>query len=68
MDQERGSQRPPELSPQQQDYIEVEHHCCLCGEGLEFEHKIEDLNLKVIEKAQCPRCKVQLKEREHALH
>jgi DNA-directed RNA polymerase subunit RPC12/RpoP len=57
-----------QLSTRQEDYIEVEHHCCLCGTELEFFHNLDDLSLKVKEKAQCPKCHVQLKEREHTLH
>ena len=57
-----------QLSSQQEDYIEVEHHCCLCGTELEFYHQFDDLTLTVKEKAQCPRCNVQLKEKEHTLH
>lgn len=57
-----------ELTPSQEDYVEVENHCCLCGTELHFEHSQEEENLKVIEKAHCPCCKIQLKEKEHIIH
>ena len=57
-----------ELTSIQEDYIEVENHCCLCGTELIFEHDHEETNLKVVEKAHCPCCKIQLKDKEHIIH
>lgn len=56
------------LTPHQEDYIEVENHCCLCGTELQFNHKQDDTTLKIKEKAQCPCCKIQLIEKEFLIH
>ena len=57
-----------DLAPHQEDYIEVENHCCLCGTELIFHHEIDSLDQSVKENASCPSCGIQLKEREHLLH
>ena len=56
------------LAPHQEDYLEIENTCCLCGTDLVFHHEIDCLEQLVSEKASCPSCGVQLKEREHLLH
>ncbi len=56
------------LTPHQEDYIEVENHCCLCGTPLEFEHNYDETAIKLKEKAHCPCCKIQLKEKEFLIH
>ena len=56
------------LTETQEDYIEVENHCCLCGTELIFEHDAEPAESFVVEKAHCPCCKIQLKEKEHTVH
>lgn len=53
-----------QLKPHQEDFIEVESHCCLCGTALEFEHIYDETAVKLKEKAHCPCCKIQLKEKE----
>jgi len=59
---------PTELAPHQEDYVEVENSCCLCGSDLAFQHEIDAFTLVVKEKAHCTTCGVQLKEKEHLLH
>lgn len=56
------------LLPHQEDYLEVENHCCLCGTELMFEHQHDDEAVKIKEKAQCPCCKITLKEKEFLVH
>ena len=56
------------LSPVQEDYLEVETHCCLCGTELIFEHQHDDTAAHVKEKAHCPTCHIQLKEKEFLIH
>ena len=56
------------LSPHQEDYLEVETTCCLCGTELEFEHVHDESAIKINEKAHCPCCKIQLKEKEFLVH
>lgn len=56
------------LSPSQEDYLEVENHCCLCGTELEFEHSYDETAQKIKEQGHCPCCKIQLKEKEHLIH
>jgi hypothetical protein len=56
------------LAPHQENFVEVENHCCLCGTPLEFEHSFDEAAIKVKEKAHCPCCKIQLKEKEHSIH
>ncbi|MCB0378770.1 MAG: hypothetical protein KDD33_09780 [Bdellovibrionales bacterium] len=61
-------QEPRKLAPHQEDYIEVENHCCLCGTELVFQFEpSEEIHL-IKERAHCPCCNVQLKEREHVIH
>ena len=57
-----------DLTPHQQDYMEVENHCCLCGTELIFEHDVDNESSKIQEKAQCPCCKIRLKDKEHIIH
>ena len=56
------------LSEQQENFLEVENTCCLCGTELQFEHLQDDSTLKMNEKAHCPCCKIQLKEKEFIIH
>ncbi len=42
--------------------------CCLCGTDLKFAHKIDFQTLKVVEDANCPTCRIQLRQREHVLN
>lgn len=56
------------LTTQQEDYLEVENHCCLCGTELVFEHSNDETAIKVTELAHCPCCKIQLKEKEFIIH
>lgn len=56
------------LSAVQEDYLEIETHCCLCGTELVFEHQQDDTAAKVQEKAHCPSCHIQLKEKDHIIH
>lgn len=57
-----------DLTPSQEDYVETESSCCLCGSALAFQHVIDWLLQKVVEKAHCPSCGVKIKEKEHQLH
>ena len=57
-----------ELTASQEDYLEIENHCCLCGTELVFEHDNEEENSTVVEKAHCPCCNIQLKDKEHIIH
>lgn len=57
-----------DLTPQQEDYLEVENTCCLCGTELIFEHTPDEMITSVKEKAQCPCCKIQLKDKDFILH
>ena len=66
MDIEKSS--TPALAPHQEDYMEIENSCCLCGSDLAFEHDIDAFTLVVKEKAHCTTCGIQLKEKEHLLH
>lgn len=65
-----GPLKPQEvkLTPQQESFIEVENHCCLCGTELVFDHDPDASNKSLVEKAHCPCCKVQLKEKEFIIH
>jgi hypothetical protein len=55
------------LTPQQENFIELENLCCLCGTELVFDH-VQDLKtLKMKEKAHCPCCKIPLKDQEHSI-
>ncbi|MEM7645578.1 MAG: hypothetical protein AAF203_01600 [Pseudomonadota bacterium] len=56
-----------QLTPKQENYIDVENHCCLCGTPLHFEHEVDMEENKVIEKAHCPCCKVSLKENKFSI-
>lgn len=56
------------LLPHQEDFIEVETHCCLCGTELMFEHVHDDEAVKIKEKAGCPTCKITLKEKVFLVH
>ncbi len=56
------------LSASQENYLEVETTCCLCGTELIFTHDQDDTHAKVKEKAHCPCCKIQLKEKEYEIH
>ena len=57
-----------ELKPHQEDYIEVESQCCLCGTDLMFHYDFDPIIHEVKERAHCPSCGVQLKERDHTIH
>ena len=57
-----------ELTAKQQDYVEIENTCCLCGTELVFEHNQDETASLVTEKAQCPCCKVMMKEKEFTIH
>ncbi len=56
------------LTPQQEDFIEIESQCCLCGTPLVFVHESVLETAAIKEKAHCPCCKVQLKEKEFTIH
>ena len=56
------------LTPQQEDYLEVENTCCLCGTELIFEHDHDDHAIKIKETAQCPCCNIRLKDKEYLVH
>lgn len=55
------------LTPQQEDYIEIENHCCLCGTELQFQFQTDETASKLKEKAHCPCCNIQLKEKEYSI-
>ena len=57
-----------DLTPTQEEFVDNETSCCLCGTELTFHHEVDWLTQKVKEKAQCPSCGVQTKEKEHQLH
>lgn len=63
-----GKENSTQLTPQQEDYIEVENHCCLCGTELVFNHQMVLETPTVRENAHCPCCKIQLKEKQFTLH
>ncbi len=56
------------LTPQQEDFIEIESQCCLCGTPLVFTHESSQELVAIKEKAHCPCCKVQLKEKDFTIH
>ena len=58
----------PQLTPQQLSFLEVENQCCLCGTPLGFTHETDELGQKITEKAHCPSCKIQLKEKVSLIH
>jgi hypothetical protein len=64
VDKEKASR----LTPQQEDYLELENTCCLCGTELEFQHMQDECAYHVKEVAQCPSCHIQLKEKEFVIH
>jgi hypothetical protein len=45
------------------DYLK----CALCGQDLQFTHKIDYMTLKVKEEAQCPCCNIKLKVRDYSI-
>jgi DNA-directed RNA polymerase subunit RPC12/RpoP len=45
------------------DYLK----CALCGQDLQFTHKIDYMTLKVKEDAQCPCCNIKLKTRDYSI-
>ena len=47
-----------QLTPQQEDFVEIENHCCLCGTELVFEHRHDDEAVKIKEQGHCPCCKM----------
>ncbi len=49
------------------DDLQQECACCLCGNDLAFEHVFDFLKQTVIETSSCPKCKIQLKTKEHTL-
>jgi len=57
-----------ELTPLQEDYLEVESTCCLCGTELYFEHSQDEMASTIKEKAQCPCCNIQLKDKDFIIH
>ncbi len=57
-----------QLTPQQEDFVELENHCCLCGTELVFEHRHDDEAVKIKEQGHCPCCKITLKEKEFMVH
>lgn len=56
------------LSPQQEDFLEVENQCCLCGSELTFNHELDETAQLLKEKAFCPCCKIQLKDKDFIIH
>lgn len=48
-------------------FIEEENSCPLCGSGLELDHEVNPLNLKVTETAHCPSCKITTKAKTSSL-
>lgn len=58
----------PRLSPQQEDFLEVENQCCICGTDLTFAHELDATALILKEKAHCPCCKIQLKDKDFTIH
>ena len=56
------------LTPGQEDFLEVETHCCLCGTELVFDHEQDETAKNVRERAQRPCCNIQLKEKEFMIH
>ena len=55
------------LKKEHQPIIEDQNFCCLCGTKLAFKHKVDFLTLKVQEEADCPSCRIRMKNKEHVL-
>lgn len=67
-DMDAQKQTAHKLTTKQEDFLEVENTCCLCGTELIFKHQQVDGAVKIKEKAQCPCCNIQLKDKEHLIH
>lgn len=65
---EQSHPQHKKLSSRQEDYLEVENHCCLCGTELIFQHNHDDEAVKIKEQGHCPCCKITLKEKEFIVH
>ena len=57
-----------DLTYEQEDFIEEENSCCLCGSDLAFDYELDHIQQTVIEKAHCSVCSVPLKDKEHPVH
>lgn len=53
---------------QQDEFIQQELHCSLCGHELEFNHEFDFLNLKIQEQSRCPECRIQVANKDYTLH
>lgn len=50
-----------------QEFVQDQNHCCLCGSELSFTHKMDRLNLTVVEDAKCGSCHISLRTKTHSL-
>ncbi len=46
-------------------YLQLHHNCVLCDSKLIIDHSIQERT--IIEKAQCPTCKLEARNKEHII-
>lgn len=49
-------------------FLKSVNQCTLCTEPLTLIHEIDELSAQVKEVAYCSKCKLTVREKEHALH
>ena len=59
---------PEALTNDQENFIELENNCCLCGTELQFDHSPSETGDEVKEQAHCPNCKIKIKEQLYVIH
>ncbi len=56
------------LNENEQYFLEMQNHCALCGSELEIkvESYLEDFYIR--EEADCPKCRIRTREKNHRMH
>lgn len=52
----------------QQEFIESQNHCALCGTVLELNHFTDKISSEIKEEARCPECEIRTRARIHPLN
>ena len=60
--------RKEKLAEHEQGFLETQNHCALCGSELEIkvESYLEDYYIR--EEADCPKCRIRTREKNHRMH
>ena len=54
--------------PKQQEFINAQNHCVLCGTVLELKHVADQAESQIKEEAYCPECEVRTRAKIFALN